>query len=182
MPIFIALYASHPTRFICSSRCPCAHTSKPSSNWFSSPPLIDTVSPSLIRGQINRCSSKRLDHSTRPLRSQYKLRLRSRRELLNTYSAASKRLRFKPCSTSSASEAACLRRSVGATHRYTTAAAIGRITPLARAHRAPRLGFRCRQSAVPHDGRSTTPVAAALLPATAYRSPRHVQIEPRQRA
>jgi hypothetical protein len=32
---------------------PCAHTSKPSSNWLSCPPLIDTVSPSLIRGQIN---------------------------------------------------------------------------------------------------------------------------------
>src|ERR1035441_4498144 len=117
MPIFTALCASHPTRFNCSSRCPCAHTSKPSSNSFSSPPLIDTVSPSLIRGQINRCCSKRLDHSTRPLRSQYKIRIRSRRELLKTYSAASKMLRFKPCSTSSASEAACLRKSVGAARR-----------------------------------------------------------------
>ena len=58
MPIFIALFASHPTRFSCNSRCPCAHTSKPSSRWLSSPPLIDTVSPSAIRGQIKRCSGR----------------------------------------------------------------------------------------------------------------------------
>jgi hypothetical protein len=39
-------------------------------------------------------------------RSQYKIRIRSRRELLNTYSTGSKMLRFKPCSVNNASEAA----------------------------------------------------------------------------
>ena len=33
-----------------------------------------------IRGQIKRCCSRRFDHSTKPLRSQYKIRIRSRRD------------------------------------------------------------------------------------------------------
>src|SRR3984893_5604363 len=143
MPIFIVPYASHPTRFNCSSRCPCTHTSKPSRSWLSSLPLIDTVSPSLIRGQIKRCCARRFDHSTRPLRSQYKIRIRSRRALLHTYSASSKMLRFKLCSTRSASEVACLRKSVGATHRYTPPPAPS--TPWPPAHPSPRRGRIARE-------------------------------------
>src|SRR5882757_77559 len=179
IPIFTVLYASHPTRFSCNSRCPCAHTSKPSSSWLSSPPLIDTVSPSAIRGQIKRCCSKRFDHSTRPLRSQYKIRIRSRRELLKTYSAGSKMLRFKPCSTNNASEAACLRKSVGATHRYTTAAAVGRITRLAQERQAPPRGAQRCPSRAPHAGRSSAPAAVPTMPMpAAYPSPRLGQIVP----
>ena len=73
-------------------------------------------------------------------------------------------LRFKLCSTRSASEAACLRKSVGATHRYTTAPAVGRITLLAQVRRAPRRGAQPHQSRAPHADRSPTPLAAASMP------------------
>jgi hypothetical protein len=66
--------------------------------------------------------------------------------LLNTYSAAANTSRFKLCLTSSASEAVCLRKSVGATHRCTTAPAVGRIMPPAQERRLPRRVVQRRQS------------------------------------
>ena len=124
---------------------------------------------------MKRSFSSLFDHSTRPLRSQYKMRIRSRRELLKTYNAAANTSRFKLCSTRSASEAACLRKSIGATHRYTTAAAVGRIMRLAQAHRSLAQVGQPRQTPAPPADRSSTPaVPASIQPGP--RSPTLVQI------
>jgi hypothetical protein len=120
-----------------------------------------------MRPSISSSSSRVLTPRTiSPYRSAAYTRIC--RRILKTYNAGANTSRIKLCSTSRATEAACLRKSVGATHRNITTVAVGRITRDTPVYRTPRQVAERRRSRALRDDRWSILVAAVTCRHSSY--------------